>query len=50
MWEKGVVSVTENVVNPSDYVAYARAKGDISAKLLRALSEDHIGKDNYSPV
>lgn len=40
---RGVVSVTANVTNPLDHVAYARARHDIETRLYTALQESHRG-------
>ena len=37
---RGVVSVTANVTNTMDHVAYARARHDIEARLYKALQAD----------
>lgn len=38
---RGVVSVTANVTNTLDHVAYARARHDIEARLYTALQDPH---------
>lgn len=40
---RGVVSVTANVTNTLDHVAYARARHDIETRLYTALQEPHRG-------